>query len=293
LHQLVEVAMASNQPKKNGAFKAQEEAQIERQFLKGEKDEDLGLYCSIFSAKTGFSGQDGGVVTALLAKGFKENLFDAAVVVRRLEGYSAETAVAQNADAVAAASGTKYLRVNVTAKLRELISQGKKRLAIVCTPCEAKAARKIQQNLKTPCQITIIGLFCFEAFNAAKLRGEIQNRLNVNIDDAEKTQVRQGKFLVQSGGKLHSCRVKDLDAAAEKACGYCDDFTSRLADVSVGSVGSREGFSTVIVRSPLGEKLVEKLEAQREAADKSEVMKLAKFKQERSQKAFANQKKVS
>ncbi|HSQ48273.1 MAG TPA: Coenzyme F420 hydrogenase/dehydrogenase, beta subunit C-terminal domain, partial [Candidatus Deferrimicrobiaceae bacterium] len=228
-----------------------------------------------------------------LAKGFKENLFDAAIVVRRLESYSAETVVAQNAEAVAAASGTKYLRVNVTAKLRELISQGKKRIAIVCTPCEAKAARKIQQNLKTLCRITVIGLFCFEAFNATKLRKEIQNLLNVNIDNAEKTQVRHGKFLVQSDGKLHSCRVKDLDSAAEKACGYCDDFTSRFADVSVGSVGSREGFSTVIVRSPVGEKMVEKLEAQREAADKSEVMKLAKFKQERSQKAFADQKKVS
>ena len=71
---------------------------------------------------------------------------------------------------VLAAKGTKYLKVNVTKKLRELISQGKKRIAIVCTPCEAKAARKIQQTLKNDCEITIIGLFCFEAFNSAKTK---------------------------------------------------------------------------------------------------------------------------
>ena len=92
-------------------------------------------------------------------------MFDAAIVVRRGEGYSAEAVVATNPSDVFAAKGTKYLRVNVTKKLRELISQGKKRIAIVCTPCEAKAARKIQQTLKNECEITVIGLFCFEAFN--------------------------------------------------------------------------------------------------------------------------------
>ena len=285
--------MASNQPKKHGAFKAQNEAQIERQFLKGTKDEDLGVYCDMFSAKSSFKGQDGGVVTALLARGIEEGLFDAAIVVNRLHGYCAEAVVAQNVEKVLSASGTKYFRVNVTAKLRELIEKGKKRIAIVCPPCEVKVARKIQQNLKTPCQITVMGLFCFEAFNPEKLKAEIQNRLNVNIDTAEKTQVRQGKFLVQTNGKMHSCRVKDLDAAAEKACGYCDDFTSRFADVSIGSVGSPEGYSTVIVRSPVGEKLVEKLEAQKDVVDSAEVARLAKFKRERCEKAFANKKKAS
>lgn len=285
--------MTVNQAEKHQAYKVQDEAQIERQFLKGTNDADLGVYCDIFSAKTGFRGQDGGAVTALLAKGFKEGLFDAAIVVHRLEGYCAKAYVAENADEVEAASGTKYIRVNVTAKLRVLISQGKKRIAIVCTPCEAKAARKIQQTLKTPCQITVIGLFCFEAFNPSKLKGEIQSRLNVNIDNAEKTQVRQGKFLVQAEGKMHSCRVKELDAAAEKSCGYCDDFTSRFADVSVGSVGSPEGYSTVVVRSKVGEGLVEGLEAQKGAVNRSEVAKLAKYKRERSEKAFTTKKQTS
>ena len=150
--------MQDNQAEKNQNYKAQDEARIEQQFLEGIKDPNIGVFCSMFSAKSRFKGQDGGVVTALLVKGFEEHLFDAAVVVYRGDGYSAKVVVATNAKEAIAAEGTRYLRVNVTKKLRELINQGKKSIAIVCTPCEAKAARKIQQSLKTECEITIIGL---------------------------------------------------------------------------------------------------------------------------------------
>jgi len=102
--------------------------------------------------------------------------------------------------------------------------------------------------------------------------------------------VQQSKFLVHSGGVVHSCSVKDLDAAAEKACAYCDDFTSRFADVSVGSVGSKEGYSTVIVRSAVGEKVVQKLGAEKRPVDNSEVARLAKLKRICSKESFGDPK---
>ena len=268
-------------------FKEQDEAKIEQEFLEGTKDVDVGVFCDIFSAKSGIEGQDGGMVTALLVKGFEEGLFDAAIVVRRGKGYSAEAVVAENPSDVLAAKGTKYLKVNVTKKLRELISQGKKRVAIVCTPCEAKAARKIQQTLKNDCEITIIGLFCFEAFNSAKLKDEVKARLDVDLDQVEKTQVRHGKFIMHFDGKEVDCRVKDLDVAAEKACRFCDDFTAQLADISVGSVGSKKGYSTVIVRSKVGEKLLKNLDVSKGAVDKEEIVRLAKFKRQRAKKSLA------
>ncbi len=262
--------MPNNQAEKNQNNKAQ--------------DEEIGDYINLFSAKTNVEGQDGGVVSTLLVKGFEDGLFDAAIVVRRGVGYSAEAVVATNANEVLAAKGTKYLKVNVTKKLRELISQGKKRIAIVCTPCEAKAARKIQQTLKNDCEITIIGLFCFEAFNSTKIKGEAKTRLGVDLDRAQKTQVRQGKFTAFVDGKEYSCRAKDLDAAAEKVCSYCSDFTAQFADVSVGSVGSKKGYSTVIVRSKAGERLTKNLDAAKEVADKKEIYRLSKFKRERAEK---------
>jgi coenzyme F420-reducing hydrogenase beta subunit len=277
--------MTENQAENRSNFKAEDEAKIEQEFWKGTKDQDVGVYCDMFSAKTGIKGQDGGVVSALLVNGFREGLFDAAIVVRSKEGYSAEAVVATNSSDVLAAKGTKYLKVNVTKKLREQISQGKKRIAIVCTPCEAKAARKIQQTLKNDCEITIIGLFCFEAFNSAKLKDEVKSRFDLDIDKVKKTQVRKGKFRMYFDKKKVCCNVKDLDVAAERVCHFCDDFTAQLADISVGSVGSKRGYSTVIIRTKVGEKLLKNLDLSKEQVEKEEIVRSAKYKKQRAKKS--------
>ena len=279
--------MPNSQIEKHTKYKALEEAKIEQQFLKGIKDKEIGVFCDIFSAKSGIEGQNGGVVSALLVKGFEEGLFDSAIVVRRGIGYSAEAIIATNSIEVLAAKGSKYVRVNVTKKLRELISQGKKRIAIVCTPCEAKAARKIQQTLKKDCEITIIGLFCLEAFNAAKLKKEIENKFNLDIDKAQKIQVNLGKFSALVDGKEYNCKVKELDSATEKACHYCDDFTAQFADISVGSVGSKKGYSTVVVRSKAGERLLKRLELEKKTLDTGKITIISNFKRKRAQKNLA------
>ncbi len=251
------------------------------------RNRELGPYLDLFSAKSSIEGQDGGIVTALLLKGFSEGFFDAAIVVKRMAGYSAEATIATDANEVLAAKGTKYLRVNITEKLRELIDQGKKRIAIVCIPCQAEAARRIQQTVKGACEVTIIGLFCFEAFNPAKLKEDVKAGLGVDLDRAEKTQIRQGKFTATVDSKEYSCRVKDLHGAVEKACLFCDKFTAEAADVSVGSVGSKKGYSTVIIRTPTGQKVVENLDVEKVAAHKEEVAKISELKQERARANLA------
>ena len=136
-------------------------------------------------------------------------------------------------------------------------------------------------------EITLIGLFCFEAFDYEKLKEETKRLLGVDLDKAEKTQIHKGKYIVQVDGKEYSCKVKELNSAIEKGCAYCDDFTARLADISVGSVGSPDGYSTVIVRSDAGKKLLEKLELAKEEVNTEEVTKLSIFKKKRATKNFA------
>lgn len=276
----------SSRAEKVQAYRAQDQEKLEQQFLVGTRDDDLGVYCNVFSAKSKVEGQDGGVVTALLIKGFGEGLFDVAIVVRRMKGYKAEALVAENAETALAAKGTTYVKVNVSKKLRELINQGKKRVAIVCTPCEVKAVRKIQQTFDRGVEVIVIGLFCYSAFNPSKLKQELYKR-GIDLEKAEKTEISRGKFTVTADGKAATCKVKDIDGASEAFCRFCDDFTSRLADVSVGSAGSRQGYSTVIVRSPVGERLLSGNNFAKEAVDKHEIMKLARLKSERAEKSFA------
>jgi coenzyme F420-reducing hydrogenase beta subunit len=84
-------------------------------------------------------------------------------------------------------------------------------------------------------------------------------------------------------GKESSLPVKDLGAAVDNGCSICPDFTAKYADVSVGSVGSEDGRSTVIVRSDIGAKLLENLDLDKGDVKKEEVAKLAILKKKRAE----------
>ena len=263
---------------------------IEQQFLTGRKDENFGVYSEVFAAKSSIDGQDGGVATSLLISGLQRGLFDAVIVVQRTDGYNSEAIIAENVDDIIKAKGTKYLRVKMMSKLGELIDKGKKKIAVVGTACEVRAARKIQQIMLEEypdVEITIIGLFCFEAFDYEKLKEETKRLLGVDLDKAEKTQIHKGQYIVQIDEKEYSCKVRDLNKAIENGCAYCDDFTAKLADISVGSVGSPDALSTVIVRSDVGKKLLEKLDLTRGDVNTEELAKLSILKKKRAEKSFA------
>ena len=264
--------------------------EAEKKFLNGTRDELLGVHTEIFAAKSSIDGQDGGMATALLLSGFENGLFDAAIVVKRAVGYKAEAIIAETADEILNARGTKYSRVKMMSKVGELVEKGKKKIAIVGTPCEVRTGRKIQQQLlsKYPnLEITLVGLFCFEAFDYDKLKEETKKFLGVDLDKAEKTQIQKGKFIVQIGGNEYSAKVKEFHNAIQGGCAYCNDFVARLSDVSVGSVGSNDGYSTVIVRSDRGKKLLENVDFVKGDVNKEDVIKLAAFKKKRADKNFS------
>jgi len=263
---------------------------INAQFLKGTFDENLGVSSGMFGAKTNINGQDGGMATTLLVSGMQRGLFDSAIVVQRTKGYNAEAVVAENVDDIVKAKGTKYLRVHMLSLLTDLVAKGKRKIALVGTPCEVRGARKIQQALLgdyPDLQLTIIGLFCFEAFNHDELKEAAQKLMNIDIDSVDKTQITKGKFIATINGTNHTISVRELSAAQTHGCEFCDDLTNKFADISVGSVGTPDSFSTVIVRSDIGSKLLEGLEYTKLDVNKEELIKIATFKKSRAKKNFA------
>jgi coenzyme F420-reducing hydrogenase beta subunit len=212
--------------------------------LKGTADENIGVYSDMFSANTSINGQDGGVASALLVSGIEQGLFDSAIVVKQTSGYWAEAFVGENVDEILQAKRTKYIRVHIMSKLADLIAKGKRKIALVGTACQVRAARRVQQSLLgdyPDLELTIIGLFCFEEFNYYKLKEETKRLLGVDLDRAEKTQIRKGKYVVRVDGKENAVSVKELNNAVENGCLSCPDFAANYADISVGSVGSDEG----------------------------------------------------
>jgi coenzyme F420 hydrogenase subunit beta len=223
-------------------------------------DENLGDYRQILSAKSSIQGQDGGVATSLLISGVQKGLFEAVIVVQRTDGYHAKAVATSNVDEIIQARGTKYLRVPVLGLLNDLVAKGKRKIAIVGSPCQVQAARKIQQKILSAhpdLQLVIVGLFCFEAFDYDKLKEALQKQMGIDLDKVEKTQIHKGKFIITCEGKESYVKVHDLFTAQENGCSFCKDLTNKFADISVGSVGSPVGYSTVIVRSEIGEKLLD------------------------------------
>lgn len=66
----------------------EETIEIEDRLLQGERDEEIGVYSDILACRTHREGQDGGAVTAMLAKAIDKGEIDAAIVV--LQGRSIE-----------------------------------------------------------------------------------------------------------------------------------------------------------------------------------------------------------
>jgi len=260
---------------------------IEEHYLEGERDEYIGVYSALIAGKSSLRGQDGGMVTALLISGIENGLFDAALIVRRISGYKSEAVITADVEAIKDASGTKYLRVPMIPKIEEALHLHSewRRIAVVGTPCEVRAVRKLQQRQQLGnVEPTLIGLFCFESFDYEGLKDFTRTRFGIELDEAAKTQISHGRFIIESNGREYSCDVGELATHVREGCAFCTDFVSRLADISIGSVGSPDGYSTVIVRSKKGRELLEMTDYQSTGVDKREIVRVARLKQRRADK---------
>ncbi|MEM2428341.1 MAG: Coenzyme F420 hydrogenase/dehydrogenase, beta subunit C-terminal domain, partial [Candidatus Bathyarchaeia archaeon] len=135
------------------------------------------------------------------------------------------------------------------------------RIAFVGTPCQVLSVRKMQltsmghRKLGEAAKL-IIGLFCMENFNYNLISEFLLSR-GIKPEAVFKFDISGGKFNAygENGENLISVSVKELDKYSRKGCASCLDLTARLADVSVGGIGSKPGFSTVIIRTDTGEKI--------------------------------------
>ncbi len=259
---------------------------IEARYLEGERDDDLGVYQDLIAARSHIRGQDGGMVTALLVSGIEHNIFDAALIVRRINGYKSEAVITPDIEEIKEARGTRYLRVPMVSKIVEALKVHPewRRIAIVGTPCEMRAVRKLQLRQQIGnVEPILIGLFCFESFDYDGLSEFVGDRFGVELDRADSTQISHGKFIIGVNGETYSCAVGELAGHVREGCTFCTDFVSRLADISIGSVGSPDGYSTVIVRSSKGRELLKLTEFERTEVDKREITRVARLKNKRAE----------
>ena len=137
----------------------------------------------------------------------------------------------------------------------------KPRIAVVGTPCEVQGLRAMQARRwptgahRVDAVVLSIALLCTKSFDyEALILHELERRRGIDLDRVSKVDVIRGRMIVEyrDGEIAVDEPVKDFHGAALKGCDECADFLGRSADISVGSVGSMDGWTSVLVRTERG-----------------------------------------
>jgi len=248
-------------PQYEYTFPALEESVFGRQ---RKPEEEFGIYQRIIIAQANDEKilqtcQDGGVATALLTYALERGIIDGAAVsgVSRDKPFYPVPKLATTPQEVLECAGTRYTYSPNLLAFHEGISQDKKRLAFVGTPCQIHALRKIEKLLLeyvNPLRLAI-GLLCTESFTyEGLLEKHIQGELGIDLNDIKKMNIKAKVLVTTKSGETHIIPLKEAKQYTRKGCTLCTDFSAELADISVGGLGLSD-WTFTIIRTKKGEEL--------------------------------------
>jgi coenzyme F420 hydrogenase subunit beta len=230
--------------------------------------EGLGHVYESYSARVDpviEGAQDGGVVSALLIWLLEAGEIDGALVARESasEPWKGEAYLATTPEEVRECAGSFY---NQTLALAHVDFEGYElppnpRIAVVGTPCEIEGIKAMQArpwawgSSRVEAITLTIALLCTKSFNYEKLMlEEIRDKRGIDLEEVGRVDVMRGKMIVEdkSGETIFEEPIRDFHGAALKGCDECADFMGHAADISVGSVGSIDGYSSVLIRTEEG-----------------------------------------
>ena len=230
-------------------------------------EEEFGVYRRIVIAQANDENilqacQDGGVVTALLTYALEKGIIDGAAVsgVSQDRPFYPVPRLATTPQEALECAGTRYTYSPNLLAFQEGVNQNKKRLAFVGTPCQIHALRKIEGLLLkyvNPLQLTI-GLLCTESFTYEGLMEKhIQGKLGIDLHDVKKINIKAKVLVTTKSGEVKVIPLKEAKQYTRKSCTTCTDFSSELADISVGGLGLSD-WTFTIIRTKKGEELFER-----------------------------------
>ncbi|MDY6965404.1 MAG: Coenzyme F420 hydrogenase/dehydrogenase, beta subunit C-terminal domain [Halobacteriota archaeon] len=271
----------------------------ERTFGKNRGEEDtLGIYEKCYKVKSKRDdilekSQDGGAVTTLLAYALDEGIIDSAAITTADDDWVPKAMVATDYDGLKAGLGTRYTYYPSGIGISEAVNRGYKDVGFVGLPCQVGSLRRVitsnqpysfgKEKVKL-----LIGLFCMNIFKQG-LMDYVRDNV-ISLADVKKVDIKGGKLKVfDKDGELHTVPLKEISDFVNKGCHACRDYTAELADISIGSVGSEPGWSTVFVRTDIGKEILEGAIAKgyveaEEITDFSELIRLTNMKRDRAEK---------
>ena len=86
-------------------------------------------------------------------------------------------------------------------------------------------------------------------------RIDVKGKLEITLDD----------------GTQYVIPLTELEDTTRPGCSVCTDFTALKADISAGSVGSPDGYTTLVVRTIVGQHILESAVANKKLSIGGEV----------------------
>ena len=211
---------------------------------------------------------DGGVITSLLVHLFDTGKIDGAIVTKPSGPFSRTPCLAQSREEILDAAGfyfdrspgmqtinDEYMTYSTIEEFAPVISKGLRRVAMVGTPCQINALRRMELLEIVPSDSIkfCFGLFCSGNFTFGEpQRKKLAETFSFDWADVTRLNVKKDFQVHLKDGKKLNIPIDDLEFMKRHACRYCSDYCAEFADISFGGIGAAEGWTTVITRTPLG-----------------------------------------
>jgi coenzyme F420 hydrogenase subunit beta len=215
---------------------------------------------------------DGGVVTALLLHLFDMGFINGAIVTRQVRPFQREPWLALTREEILEAAGFHFdtshgmplfseaysTYAPSVHELRAMVRRGVNRIAFVGTPCQINTVRRMETLGIVPADAIKyhFGLFCAGNFAFGdEQRRRLEELGGFQWDAVSRINVKEELRVHLSSGESRQIQLPQLDFMKRFACRFCGDYSAEYADLSFGGIGAQEGWTTVLVRSPVGRAL--------------------------------------
>lgn len=218
---------------------------------------------------------DGGVVTALLLHLFDRGHIDGAIVSKTVAPFQRRPWLALSREDIIAAAGFHFDTLAgmkhfsdaystyspSIVELKDVTKKPLTRVAFVGTPCQINALRRMEVLGVVPSEAIKIhlGLFCSGNFQfGPEERRRLEEIGDFQWTAVHKVNVKEELLIHLHNGEIRAIPLDRLSFMKRYACGFCDDYGAEFADLSFGGIGTPQGWTTVLVRSAWGRRVLER-----------------------------------